>query len=124
VIVGGLGSGTGSTVRLISCAINCNGSKLNVATSKCVAGEFFITVSDFIVFGLVLSVSLTLSKYPMMAHLTLDVVPPAVRMLNPVALFVRAVTGKHKRGMKKTNKAFHIRDPNFTVLIFPVGSKR
>ena len=31
--------------------------------------------------------------------------------------------GRHKRGIKKTNKAFHIRDPNFTVLIFPVGSK-
>jgi len=31
----------------------------------------------------------------MMAHLTLDVVPPAVRMLNPAALCVRAVAGKH-----------------------------
>jgi hypothetical protein len=44
-------------------------------------------------------------------------------MLNPAALYVRGVTGKHQRGMKKTSKAFHIRDPNFTVLIFPVGSK-
>jgi hypothetical protein len=59
----------------------------------------------------------------MMAHLTLDVVPSAVRMLKPTALFVRAVTGKHKRGMKKTSKAFHIRDPNFTVLIFLQDSK-
>jgi hypothetical protein len=58
-----------------------------------------------------------------MAYLTIDVVPSAVRRLNPAALCVRAVTGKHKRGMKKTSKAFHIRDPNFTVLIFPVDSK-
>lgn len=59
----------------------------------------------------------------MMAHLTLGVVPSAVRRLNPAALCVRAVTAKHKRRMKKTSKAFHIHDPNFTVLIFPVGSK-
>jgi hypothetical protein len=40
----------------------------------------------------------------MMANPTLDVVPSAVRMLNPAALFVRAVTGKHKRAMKKTKQ--------------------
>src|SRR5438132_14417738 len=88
VIVGGLGSGTGSTVRLICCAISGNGSKLDAATSKCIIGEFFITISDFIVIGLVLSVSITFSKCPTMAHLTLDVdvVPSAVRILNPGAL--------------------------------------
>src|SRR5439155_6071269 len=52
VIVGGLGSGTGSTVRLICCAISGNGSKLDVATSKCITAEFLITISDFIVIGL------------------------------------------------------------------------
>jgi hypothetical protein len=41
----------------------------------------------------------------MMAHLTLDVVPSAVRMLNPTALCVRAVEGKHKRGLKKNNQS-------------------
>jgi hypothetical protein len=53
VIAGDCGSGTGSTVRLISCAINSNGSKPNVATSKYITGEFFRTISDFIVIGLV-----------------------------------------------------------------------
>jgi hypothetical protein len=48
----------------------------------------------------------------MMGHLTVDVVPSAVRRLNPAALCVRAATDQNKRGMKKTNKAFHIRDPN------------
>jgi hypothetical protein len=81
-------------------------------------------IFDFMMVGLAFQFHLLSQKYPMMAHLTLDVVPSAVRRLNPAALFVRAVTGKHQRGMKKTSKAFHVRDPNFTVLIFPVGSKR
>jgi hypothetical protein len=72
-MVGGWGSGTGSTVRLISCAIKPAGSRLNAATSKCIPGEFFLTISDFIVIGLVLSVSLTLSKRFYLAHLALDV---------------------------------------------------
>jgi len=75
------------------------------------------------VFGLAFQFHLFSQKYPMMAHLTLDVVPSAVRMLNPAALCVRAAKGKHKRGVEKTSKAFRIRDPNFMVLIFPVGSK-
>src|ERR1700730_7583559 len=49
VIVGGEGSGTGSTVRLICCAVNDSGSKLDAATSKCIAREFFVAISDFIV---------------------------------------------------------------------------
>ncbi len=56
VMVGGCGSGTGSTVRLICCAVRDSGSKLDAATSKCITGEFFITISDFMVIGLVLSV--------------------------------------------------------------------
>jgi hypothetical protein len=80
---GGCGSGTGSTVRLICCAVNDSGSKLDAATSKCITGEFFLTVSDFIVIGLVFSVSLPLLNCPTMAQfiLDVDVGPSAVRML-------------------------------------------
>jgi hypothetical protein len=49
VIFGGLASGTGSTARLTRCAISGNGSKLDVATSKGIIGQFFITTSEFIV---------------------------------------------------------------------------
>jgi hypothetical protein len=73
VIVGGCGSGTGDTVRSICCDANDSGTKLDAATSKCIAGEFFFTISDFIVFRFVLSVSLTLLKSPTMVRLTLDV---------------------------------------------------
>jgi hypothetical protein len=55
VIVGGLGSGTGSTVLSICCAANDSGSKLDMVSSKCVAGEFCFRISDFMVvvpFGL------------------------------------------------------------------------
>ena len=36
------------------CAREDSGSKLTIAISKCIAGEFFITISDFIVIGLAL----------------------------------------------------------------------
>src|SRR5207249_10805913 len=62
VIVGGVGSGTGSTVRLICCAVNDSGSKLDAATSKCITREFFFTVYDFIVLGFVLLGTFTLPK--------------------------------------------------------------
>jgi hypothetical protein len=83
VIVGRLGSGTGRTVRSICCDANGSGSKLDAATSKCITGEFFLTVSDFIVIGLIFSVSLPLLNCPTMAQFTLDVDvgPSAVRML-------------------------------------------
>ena len=51
VIVGGCGSGTGNTVRSICCAVNDNGSKLDIATSKWITGELSFTISDFIVIG-------------------------------------------------------------------------
>jgi hypothetical protein len=49
-------------VRLTSCAISASGSKLDVAASTCITGEFFITITDFILIGLVFLVSLTLQK--------------------------------------------------------------
>jgi hypothetical protein len=49
VMVGGLGSGTGSTVLSICCAANDNGAKVHIVSSKCVTGKFFISISDFIV---------------------------------------------------------------------------
>src|SRR5882724_7304724 len=47
VIVGGLGSGTGRTVRLTSCAANGSGSKLNIPISTDTTGESFFGISDF-----------------------------------------------------------------------------
>src|SRR5881275_468567 len=49
VIVGGLGSGTGRTVRSICCAANQNGSMIEMATSDRITGEFFCCISDFMV---------------------------------------------------------------------------
>src|SRR5205814_10158523 len=54
VMVGGCGSGTGSTVRLISWARSGKGSKLHAPTSKRITGEFFFAISDFIVIWVVL----------------------------------------------------------------------
>src|SRR5437660_2210924 len=73
VIVGGLGSGIGNTVRSICCDATESSNKLDVATSKHITGEFFIRISDFIVLGLPLSVSLILPKSHAMPHLALDV---------------------------------------------------
>src|SRR5439155_24094473 len=73
VLVGGCGSGTGSTVRLICCPISGNGSKLKIATGKCISGEFFFTISDFIVIGFFPSSSLTLPKSRALPHPALDV---------------------------------------------------
>ena len=83
-MIGGLGSGTGNTVRSICCDANDSGSKLDVATSKSMTGEFLIAISDFIVFGLALPVSLILPKSPAMPHLALDVdiAPSSVGMFN------------------------------------------
>jgi len=100
-------------VRLICCAISGNGSKLDVATSKCITSEFFFTISDFIVIGLVLSVSRTLSKYPTITHLTLDVdvVPSAVRILKPGVLRVKRNEGSwllEPAGATKTRATYFI----------------
>jgi hypothetical protein len=85
----------GRTVRSICCAANDSGSKVNIVGSKCVTREFFFRISDFIVIGFVIQVSLTLLKNSTMVHLTLevDVVSWAVRMLKPGALWVRGLTG-------------------------------
>jgi hypothetical protein len=83
-MIGGLGSGTGNIVRSICCDAKDTGSKLDVATSKSMIGEFLIALSDFIVFGLALSVSLILPKSPAMPHLALDfnIAPSSVRTFN------------------------------------------
>jgi hypothetical protein len=73
VIVGGCGSGTGNTVRSICCDANDSGSKLDATTSKWITGEIFFTISDFILFRFVLSVSLTVLKSPTMVRLTVGV---------------------------------------------------
>jgi hypothetical protein len=125
VIVGGLGSGTGSTLRLICCATSGNGSKLDAATSKCITAEFLITISDFIVIGLAFqfhSLSQNIRWWPVSPH---DVVLSAARMLKPDCV-IRARGHRQTEARHEEDKArpFRIRDPNFIVLIFPVGSKR